>query len=85
MKSLALSLLILLSGCSLLKTAPPVVLPPEIIKVPTFVPLPDSCSRLQSVALPAGTTAEQVMAAQNAALRAYEDQVRRCFAPKVEK
>jgi hypothetical protein len=73
-----LLLALFLSGCA--TTRPPVVSPPIIIKVPTFVSLPAACGKTQTVVLPPGSTAEQVLAAQLDAILAYEDQVHRCFA-----
>jgi hypothetical protein len=79
MKTLGVVILaLLLAGCSMLRPNP-IVLPPQIIKVPTFVPLPEECKRLQALPMPPGTTAEQALSAQHSAILAYESQVRRCF------
>lgn len=71
----------LLAGCS----APikRIALPPEIIKIPVVVPLPKECGELKVLPLPNGTTAEQVMNAQNDVIRAYEDQIKRCMQAQV--
>lgn len=67
----------LLAGCC----GPPtrVASPPEIIKVPVWVPLPDDCGIHWPVVLPPGSTAADVMLEQREALDAYKDQVDRCF------
>lgn len=56
-----------------------IVLPPEIVKVPVFVPLPPECGLLGKVELPPGSTAMDVMKKQHAAILAYEVQVKTCF------
>lgn len=73
---------VLLAGCGLIKPASAPVLPPVVIKVPAYVPLPAECKALQPVALPPGTTATQLIAAQAAAILAYESEVKRCFDTK---
>lgn len=52
--------------------------PPEIIQIPVPQPLPDACRMLQPVTLPEGSTAQDVIEAQHAALLAYEAQVKAC-------
>ena len=73
---------ILCSGCvgTVTKRIP---LAPEFIEIPVVVPLPKECGELKVLPLPAGTTAEQVMNAQNDVIRAYEDQIKRCMQAQV--
>jgi hypothetical protein len=52
--------------------------PPEIIRIPVPQPLPDVCRTLQHVVLPEGSTAQDVIEAQHAAILAYESQVNAC-------
>ena len=54
------------------------VQPPQIVRVPEYMTLPVACQRLQPVDLPAGTTAQQLIERQHAALLAYEQQIRAC-------
>lgn len=68
---------LLLSGCTHLP--PPVVLPPEIIGVPQYMPLPPECSEEAKVDLPVGSTAADVMAKQKKALDEQKAQIKRCF------
>lgn len=68
-----------LSACGLIKSAPAPVLPPVVIKVPSYMPLPAECKALQPVDLPPGTTAQDLIAKQAAAILAYESEVKRCF------
>jgi hypothetical protein len=77
--SALIATLVVLAGCS----APPkqVLPPPQIIRVPTYIPLPPDCGELQPVVLPPGSTALDVMKTLNAAVKAYNDQVERCFNP----
>lgn len=72
----ALSVLLMLAGCSAPRS---VVLPPEIIKVPVFMPLPADCGALQPVVLPPGSSANDVMLQLKKAVDSYNDQVSRCF------
>lgn len=66
-----------LSGCA----GPPrkVAAPPEIIRVPQYMPLPDDCGILWPADLPAGSSAADVMDKLKAVAEAYRDQVQRCF------
>lgn len=68
---------LLLSGCA--HTPPPVVLPPEVIRIPQYVPLPPECSKEAEVDLPVGSTAADVMAKQKKALDEQTAQIKRCF------
>lgn len=71
----------LLAGCA--APAKRIPLPAEFIHIPIVVPLPKECGELKVLPLPAGTTAEQVMNAQNEVIRAYEDQIKRCMQAQV--
>lgn len=53
--------------------------PPEIIRVPVYMPLPDDCGIQWPVALPPGSSAADVMLEQREVIDAYKDQVDRCF------
>lgn len=53
--------------------------PPEIIRVPVYMPLPDDCGIHWPVVLPPGSTAADVMLEQREVIDAYKDQVDRCF------
>ena len=66
----------LLAGCS---QPVRVASPPEIIKVPQYMPLPDDCAAHHPVDLPAGASAADVMLEQREVIDAYEDQIDRCF------
>lgn len=66
---------VLLSGCAEHRVA----LPPEVIRVPVFMPLPAECGAMQPIVLPPNSTPTDVMAQLKAAVDAYNDQVRRCF------
>ena len=67
--------LLTLCGCSTVREVPS---PPEIVRIPVPQPLPAVCRSLQPVNLPAGSTAQDVIEAQHAALLRYEAQVRAC-------
>lgn len=67
---------LLLGGCA---ASPVKVLPPEIVKVPVFMPLPADCGDLPVVALPDGSSAADVMEQLRQALDIAEDQIQRCF------
>jgi starvation-inducible outer membrane lipoprotein len=75
LKTFVASLALLLAGCA----TKPIVLPPEIIKVPVYMPLPSECSKKALVDLPPGSTAVDVMAKQKKAIDELEAQVQRCF------
>lgn len=68
---------LLLAGCA---TAPkPIVLPPEIIKVPVYMPLPAECGQKVTVDLPVGSTAVDVMSKQDKALDEANSKIEKCF------
>lgn len=68
--------LLTLCGCSRARVVPS---PPEIIRVPVPVELPAECRVLQPVELPPGSTAQDVMQKQHAAILLYEKQIAACF------
>ncbi len=70
-------LLAALVGCQ--ATPNPVVVPPEIIEIPKYVPLPAECAVLPKVELPEGSSANDVMARQKKALDDALAQIKRCF------
>jgi hypothetical protein len=74
-KHICLLCVLSLAGC-----AGKNILPPEIVKVPVYIPLPADCGVMQPVVLPVGSTPTDVMAQLKAAVDAYNDQVSRCFA-----
>lgn len=74
----SLAACLLLAGCA---AAPPVVLPPKLIEVPVYMPLPKECAATVTVDLPVGSTAIDVMAKQKKAIDELEAQVKRCFRP----
>lgn len=53
--------------------------PPEIIRVPQYLPLPVDCATHHPMNLPAGSAAADVMLEQREVIDAYRDQVERCF------
>ena len=61
-------------GCA----GPAVVQPPRIVEIPVPVLQPAACKRLRAVTLPAGSTAQDVIEAQQAVILQYEAQVREC-------
>ena len=63
-----------LMGCA----GPAVVQPPRIVEIPVPVPQPAACKRLRAVTLPAGSTAQDVIEAQQRVIVEYEEQVREC-------
>lgn len=63
-----------LTGCA----GPVAVQPPRIVEVPVHVPQPAACKRLRALPLPAGSTAQDVIEAQQRVLLEYEAQVREC-------
>lgn len=65
----------MLAGCA---TPDPIVLPPEIVEVPVFKPMPPECKVLPKVELPEGSTASDVMARQKKALDEAAAQIARC-------
>jgi hypothetical protein len=70
-----LLLCLLLAGCGSTKLVVP---PPEIIKVPVYMPLPAECGKKAVVDLPPGSTPVDVMAKQKKALDELEAQIDRC-------
>lgn len=67
----------LLAGCA---SAPErVAAPPEIVRVPQYLPLPDDCGIIHGVNLPPGSSAGDVMLEQREVIDVYADQVQRCF------
>jgi hypothetical protein len=79
LKTFAVSLVVLLlAGCATPET---VVLPPEIIKVPVFMPLPAECGQKVTVDLPVGSTAVDVMTKQDKALDEANSKIEKCFGP----
>ena len=75
--SKVIALALLLAGCA--HEPKKVAVPPVIIKVPEYMPLPADCGAMQQVALPPGSSARDVMLQLKKAVDAYNDQVRRCF------
>jgi hypothetical protein len=73
----ALVCLFLFAGCA--GEPKKVALPPEIVKVPQYMPLPADCGVMQPVVLPPGSTARDVMLQLKHAVEVYNDQVKRCF------
>jgi hypothetical protein len=69
---------LLFASCT---TAPPVVLPPEIIEVPKYMPLPAECGKKAEVDLPVGSTPNDVMSKQKTAIDELEAQIERCYRP----
>ena len=63
-----------LMGCA----GPAVVQPPRTVEIPVPVPQPAACKRLRAVTLPAGSTAQDVIEAQQRVIVEYEEQVREC-------
>jgi hypothetical protein len=63
-----------LSGCS----NAPAASPPRIVEVVKPAPVPAACRQLRPLVLPDGTTAQQVIEAQQAVILSYEQQVRAC-------
>ena len=63
-----------LMGCA----GPVAVQPPRIVEVPVHVPQPAACARLRAVTLPAGSTAQDVIEAQQRVIVEYEEQVKQC-------
>ena len=63
-----------LMGCA----GPAVVQPPRIVEIPVPVPQPAACKRLRAVTLPAGSTAQDVIEAQQRVIVEYEEQVKQC-------
>jgi hypothetical protein len=50
----------------------------QIVEVPRYVDTPAACKRLRAVVLPPGSTAQDVIEAQHAALLEYERQIAEC-------
>lgn len=70
--------LALLSACSSGRGASPVVTPPQLVEIPTPLPVSVDCRRLQTIRYPRGSSAEDVIEAQQAALLRYEEQIKAC-------
>lgn len=64
-------------GCA----GPAVVPQTRLVEVPVAVPQPAACKRLRAVTLPAGSTAQDVIEAQQRVILEYEAQVRECARP----
>lgn len=75
MKGLLVACL-LLAGCA---TPPPVVLPPELVEIPVYKPLPAECGEKVKVDLPVGSTAVDVMAKQGKAVDEANSKIEKCF------
>lgn len=72
--ALCLCLASISTGCS----APVVVPSTKLVEVPIVVPQPAACARLRALDLPTGSTAQDVIEAQQAVILQYEAQVREC-------
>ena len=57
---------------------PEVVPQTRIVEVPVHVPQPAACQRLRALPLPDGSTAQDVIEAQQAVILEYERQVIEC-------
>lgn len=64
----------ILSACATRTVVPP----PKVIEIPVAQPVPAACARLRALTLPAGSTAQDVIEAQQRVIVEYEAQVREC-------
>lgn len=71
-----LPLSIFLSSCA----SRPVTLPPQIIQVPTYAPLPAACFRLRPIYAPDGASVLEVIEEQQRVLLEYREQIKACAA-----
>ena len=70
----ALCLAAISTGCSSRRSDPP----PELIRVPVYVPLPDACYRLPALVIPDGASSEDLERALYAHVLELRAQIRAC-------
>lgn len=63
-------------GCSRVRVVPS---PPEVIRIPQYLPLPKECGVLQAITLQPGSTAQDAIEEQHAAILRYETLIAACF------